>query len=126
MFDLEPQEARLLLDIALMATGQNRFEIANVILLALKAYRPHAEALSVAEAVLLLSRGATEEALAFIEREQRADRFPESAMLNTFKGMAYLKMERPQEACLVLAEAAATTQDPAAIQLARELLESLS
>ncbi len=126
MFDLEPQEARLLLDIALMATGQNRFDSAGAILSALKAYRPHSESLSVAEAILMLSRGATDDALDFIEREQRADRFPESAMLSAFKGMAYLKKDRPQEARLVLTEAAATTQDPAAAQLAQELLKSLS
>ncbi len=126
MFDLEPQEARLLLDIALMATGQNRFESAGAILSALRAYRPHTEALSVAEAILLLSRGATEEALTFIEREQCADRFPDSAMLSAFKGMAFFKMDRLQEARSVLTEAAATTQDLAAAQLAQELLKSLS
>ncbi len=123
MFDLEPQEARLLLDIALMATGQNRFESAGVILSALKAYRPQSESLSVAEAILLLSRGATKEALEFIEREQRPDRFPDSVMLSTFKGMALQKANRPQEARLVLTEAAAATRDPAAAQLAQELLK---
>ncbi len=121
MFDLEPQEARLLLDVALLATGQNRFDTAMKILAALKAYRPKAESLAVAEAVLLLSRGATDEALAFIEREQRPERFPDSAMLKTFKGLALLRAERPQDARAVLAEAA-DASDLSAAQMAKDLL----
>ncbi len=121
MFDLEPQEARLLLDIALMAVGQNRFETATKILAALKAYRPKAESLAVAETVLLLSRGALDEALAFIAREQRPDRFPGSAMLQAFKGLALLKMDRPQDARVALA-GAADGDDPVAAQMAKDLL----
>ncbi len=121
MFDLEPQEARLLLDIAMMATGQNRFETASKILAALKAYRPKSESLAVAETLLLLSRGETEEAIAFAKREQESDRFPESAMLQTFRGLALLKAERLQEAKIEL-ERAAQSNDPAAAQMARDLL----
>ncbi len=125
MFDLEPQEARLLLDIALLAVGQNRFGSAETLLSALKAYRPHSESLVVAETVLLLSRGATEEALTFIEREQRVDRFPDSAMLATFKGMALLKADCLQDACAVLKDVV-TSNDPAAVQLAQELLKGIA
>ncbi len=121
MLDLEPQEARLLLDIAMMATGQNRFETASKIIAALKAYRPKSESLTVAEAVLLLSRGETEEAIAFTESELEPERFPDSAMLQTFRGLALLKAERRQEARGVL-ECAARSDDPAASQMARDLL----
>ncbi len=121
MFDLEPQEARLLLDIALMAVGQNRFETATKILAALKAYRPKAESLAVAETVLLLSRGALDDALALIAREQQPDRFPESAMLKAFKGLALLKMDRSQDARVALA-GAADGDDPVAARMAKDLL----
>ena len=40
MVDLEPDEARLLLNIALMAVGQNRFQSAENILSALERFRP--------------------------------------------------------------------------------------
>ena len=40
MFDLTPEEARLLLNVALMATVQNRFRSAAKILAALGAFRP--------------------------------------------------------------------------------------
>ena len=40
MFDLESEEARLLLNVALMATGQNRFQSAARILAALERFRP--------------------------------------------------------------------------------------
>ena len=39
MFELAPDEARLLLDVALMATGQNRFQSAMKILAALEPFR---------------------------------------------------------------------------------------
>ncbi len=122
MFDLEPQEARLLLNVALMATGQNRFETAQKMLAALKSYRPNSESLAVAETVLLLSRGATDEALAFLAREQAPERFPDSAMLKTFKGLALMKAERPQDARAVLADAAADGTDPVAARMAKDLL----
>ncbi len=124
MFDLEPEEARLLLDIALLATGQNRFGSAEKILSALRGYRPQSESLSVAEAVLMLSRGDTGEALDFIDRELRPDRFPDSAMLAAFKGLALIRAERLPEARAALAAAAAAEdRDPAAAQLAKELLK---
>lgn len=125
MFDLEPNEARLLLDIALMAVGQNRFETATKLLAALKAFRPHAESLAVAETVLLLSRGAPDEAIAFVEREQQPDRFPDSAMLQVFKGLALVKTGRLQEAYAALSEAAAGS-DPVAAQMASDLLSEKS
>ncbi len=123
MFDLEPHEARLLLDVAMMAIGQNRFETAAKMLVVLKAYRPKSEPLAIAEVLLLMSRGALEEALTFLEREEQADRFPESAMLMTFKGLALLKAGRPQEAKAVLERAAVNKQNPVAARMAKDLLE---
>lgn len=122
MFDLESHEARLLLDIALMAVGQNRFETATKMLTVLKAFRPKSESLAVAETVLLLSRGALDDALTLIEREQRADRFPTSAMLMAFKGLALLKADRLSEARIVLTSVA-QMEDPVAAQMAKDLLK---
>ena len=88
MFALTPEEARLLLNVALMATGQNRFRSAAKILAALGAI----------------------------------PRFPDAAMLKAFKGMALLRMGRTSEARIPLEEAANQSADPAAAQLAKDLL----
>ena len=55
MFDLESEEARLLLNVALMATGQNRFQSAAKILAALERFRPEEASVAVANAILLIS-----------------------------------------------------------------------
>ena len=48
---------------------------------------------------------------------------PDSAMLLAFKGMAYLRMDRPDKAEEPLKLAANQTDDLAAAQLARDLLK---
>ena len=121
MFELKSDEARLLLNIALMAVGGNRFQTAETILAALDRFRPHEESLASARAVLLLSAQDFQGALDFIDRVGLV-RFPDSAMLQAFKGMAYLRMDRVNEAREPLTIAAEQTADMAAAQMAKDLL----
>ena len=121
MFDLSSEEARLLLNVALMATGQNRFQTAAKILTALERFRPQEKAVPEAYAILFISMQDFQGAVDYIDRDA-LPRFPDSAMLKAFKGMALLRMSRTAEARGPLEEAANQTADPAAAQLARDLL----
>lgn len=122
MFKLESEEARLLLNVALMATGQNRFRSAAKILAALGRFRPGEASVAAANAILFISMTDFQGAVDYIDREA-LPRFPHSAMLKAFKGMALLRMNRNAEAMAPLAEAAADTADPAAAQLAKDLMK---
>ena len=122
MFDLASDEARLLLNVALMATGQNRFQSAAKILAALERFRPGEASVAVANAILLISMLNFQGAVDYIDR-YALPRFPSSAMLKAFKGMALLRMDRVSEARLPLEEASSDTADPAAAQLAKDLLK---
>ena len=84
-FDLRPDEARLLLNVALMATGKNFFKSA------------------------------------YIDREALV-KWPKSAMLRAFRGMALIRMGRKDAARDCLLEAAQSS-DTAAANLAKGLLE---
>ena len=121
MFDLESDEARLLLNVALMATGQNRFRSAASILAALGRFRPEEASVAVANAILFISMMDFQGALDYIDHDA-LPRFPSSAMLKAFKGMALLRMNRNSEARIPLGEAAADKADPAAAQLAKDLM----
>ena len=121
MFDLSSEEARLLLNVALMATGQNRFQTAAKILTALERFRPQEEAVPEAYAILFISMQDFQGAVDYIDRDA-LPRFPDAAMLKAFKGMALLRMSRTAEARGPLEEAANQTADPAAAQLAKDLL----
>ncbi|MBQ7189535.1 MAG: hypothetical protein IJR99_08995 [Kiritimatiellae bacterium] len=121
MFDLKTEEARLLLNIALMATGQNRFRSAAKILTALERFRPEEASIASANAILFISMLDFRGAVDYIDRIA-LPRFPESAMLLAFKGMALLRMNRAAEAREPLERAAGQTADPAAAQLAKDLL----
>ena len=121
MFDLSTEEARLLLNVALMATGQNRFQTAAKILAALERFRPQEKAVPEAYAILFISMQDFQGAVDYIDRDA-LPRFPDSAMLKAFKGMALLRMSRTAEARVPLEEAANQTADPAAAQLAKDLL----
>ncbi len=123
MFDLESEEARLLLNVALMATGQNRFQSAAKILAALERFRPGEPSLAVAKAILFISMLDFKGAIDYIDGDA-LQRFPESAMLKAFKGMALIRLGRSAEASMPLGEAANQTADPAAAQLARDLMVS--
>ena len=122
MFDLTGEEARLLLNIALMSTGQNRFQSAAKILAALERFRPGEVSLPVANAILQMSRQDFQGAVDYIDREALV-RFPDSAMLQAFKGMALLRLERVSDAREPLEIAAKQNADPAAAQLAKDLLK---
>ena len=121
MFDLSGEEARLLLNVALMATGQNRFRSAAKILAALGRFRPGEASVAVANAILFISMMDFRGAVDYIDREALL-RFPDSAMLKAFKGMALLRMNRVAEARAPLEEAA-DSADTAAAQLAKDLLK---
>ena len=120
-FDLQPEEARLLLNVALMATGQNRFKSADAILSALERFRPADPSLYSAKAVLYISMGNLVEAVEFIDTVA-LPRFPGNPMLLVFKGMAELRRKRPADAAIYLREAASQTADPTAAALANDLL----
>ena len=122
IFDLESEEARLLLNVALMATGQNRFQSAAKILAALGWFRPGEASVAVANAILFISMKDFQGAVDYIDGDA-LPRFPSSAMLKAFKGMALLRMNRAAEARIPLEEAASDTVDPAAAQLAKDLME---
>ena len=122
MLDLTGDEARLLLNVALMATGQNRFRSAAKILAALERFRPGEASIAVANAILRISMLDFKGAVDYIDREA-LPRFPRSAMLKAFKGMALLRMERRGEAMIPLSEAVSDGADPAAAQLAKDLMK---
>jgi Flp pilus assembly protein TadD len=120
-FDLQPEEARLLLNVALMATGQNRFRSAAAILAALERFRPADPSLDAAKAVLFISMADFREAVSFLDGTALR-RFPGNPMLLALKGMALLRLGRDADAAVPLREAAAQTADPAAAVLARDLI----
>ena len=123
MFDLTEEEARLLLNVAMMATGRNRFASAAKILAALERFRPDQVSIACAKAIALISALRFAEAVDYIDREGLV-KFPDSAMLRAFKGMALIRMNRMQEAAAPLREAASQTADPAAAKLAGDLERS--
>ena len=122
MFDLKPEEAQLLLNIALMAIGSNRFRSAAKILAALERFRPNHPSVAVAKIVALMSAGDFESAVGYADGEALR-KFPDSAMLKAFKGMALIRLGRKAEATPVLEEAARATDDPAAAKMARDLVK---
>jgi Flp pilus assembly protein TadD len=121
MLDLAPEEARLLLKVAFMATGRNRFVSAAKILAALERFRPEEASVASAYAILFISMRDFKGAVDYLDGNA-IPRFPDAAMLKAFRGMALLRMDRVVEARESLEEAANQTADPAAAQLARDLL----
>jgi Flp pilus assembly protein TadD len=121
MLDVTPEEARLLLNVALMATGQNRFQSAAKILAALERFRPAEASLASANAILLISMLDFKGAIDYID-SVALPKFPESAMLKAFKGMALIRLNRIDEAQIPLSEAANQSADKAAAQLAKDLM----
>ncbi len=120
-FDLLPDEARLLLNVALMATGKNFFKSATKILAALEGFRPEEESVATAKAILMISIGEFEMAVDYIDRIALG-KWPKSAMLRAFRGMALIRMGRKDAARDCLLEAAQSS-DEAAANLAKGLLE---
>ena len=123
MFDLAPGEARLLLKIALMATGRNRFKSAAKILAALERFRPDQASIAAAKAVALISAMDFRGAVDYVDRAC-GGMFPGNAMLQAFKGMALVRLGRTDDAREPLGFAAAS-DDPAAAKLALDLLNDI-
>ena len=121
MFDLTPEEARLLLNVALMATGQNRFQSAARILATLGRFRPEEASVASANAILFISMLDFQGAVDYLDGEAMP-RFPDAAMLKALKGMALIRMGRTAESRIPLEDAANQSADPAAAQLAKDLL----
>ena len=121
MFDLAPEEARLLLNAALLATGRNRFQSAAKILAALERFRPEEPSIPAAKAVLFISMRDFQGAVDYLDRDA-LPRFPGAPMLLAFKGMALLRMGRVAEAQGPLQDAANQAADSAAANLAKDLL----
>ena len=121
MFDLAPEEARLLLDVALLATGRNRFQSAAKILAALGRFRPAEPSVPAATAILFISMRDFRGAVDYLDRDA-LPRFPGAPMLLAFKGMALLRMGLLSEAQAPLLAAANQAADPAAANLAKDLL----
>ena len=121
MFDLAPEEARLLLNVALLATGRNRFQSAAKILAALERFRPGEPSLPAATAILFISMRDFQGAVDYLDGDA-LPRFPGAPMLLAFKGMALLRMGLLSEAQAPLLAAANQTADTAAANLAKDLL----
>jgi len=122
MIELSTVEVQLLLETALMAIGQNRFNSAMKILMALEGCRPGHESLDVAKALLCLSQYQGKVALDFLDNEA-LPRHPDSRMLKAFRCMALVQLNRGEEARSDLWELQA--DDDNAGRMARSMLESL-
>ena len=122
MFDLTPEEARLLLNVALMAIGRNRFRSAAAILAALERFRPNHPSIAEAKMVALMSAGDFLAAVAYADGDGSRN-FPNSAMLQAFKGMALIRLDRKTEARDVLSAVAAQDENPAAARMAQDLMK---
>ena len=120
-FDLRPDKVRLILNVALMATGKNFFKSATKILAALEGFRSGEESVGTAKVILMISVGEFELAVDYIDREALV-KWPDSAMLRAFRGMALIRMGRKDAARDCLLEAAQSS-DTAAANLAKGLLE---
>ena len=120
-FDLEPDEARLLLSIALMAVGGNRFQSAARIFAVLERFRPDSPSVACGKAVALMSALQFTECVRYLD-EEALKKFPSNPMLTAFRGMALKRLNRDEEAALSLSAAASQTEDPAAAKLAGDLL----
>ena len=121
MFDLTGEEARLLLNVAMMATGQNRFRSAAKILAVLGRFRPGEASVPAANAILFISMQEFQSAVDYLDGEA-IPKFPDAPMLKALKGIALLRMDRVSEARAPLEEAAGQDADPAAAKLAGDLL----
>jgi len=124
MLDLTAEEARLLLSIALMAVGGNRFASAAKILAVLERFRPDQVSVASAKAVALMSAMRFREAADYIENEALV-RFPDDPMLLAFLGMALCRAGEKERARKPLVRAAEQDENAAARKLAIDLMGDL-
>ena len=125
MFDLTAEEARLLLNVALMAAGANRFKSAATIFAALERFRPASPQVAAGKAIALISAQRFGACLDYLDGEALRN-CPGDPMLLAFKGMALMRAGRVAEAREPLEAAASQTADPAAARLASGLLGDLT
>ena len=111
----------MLLHVAQLATGRNRFQSAAKILAALQRLRPREPSLPAATAILFISMRDFRGAVDYLDGDA-LPRFPDAPMLLAFKGMALIRMGRVSEAQEPLLAAANQTADTAAANLAKDLL----
>ena len=124
MFDLTAEEARLLLNVAMMATGGNRFQSAAKIFAALERFRPSSPQVAAGKAIALISAQQFGACVDYLDGEALR-KFPEDPMLLAFKGMALFRMNRTVEAREPLERAVAQKADSAAANLAAGLLTDI-
>ena len=124
MFDLTAEEARLLLNVAMMATGGNRFQSATKIFAALERFRPSSPQVAAGKAIALVSAQQFAACVDYLD-DEALRKFPEDPMLLAFKGMALVRLNRMVEAREPLEQAAAQKKDPAAAQLASGMLADM-
>ena len=103
MFDLEPEEARLLLNIAFLAVGRGRYRSAGEILDVLETFRPEREEPLLARAILMINQVALKEAIEYID-SIALPRFPDSTWLKTFRGLALMRLGKNEEALRMFSE----------------------
>ena len=118
--ELQADEARLLLNAAMLAAGWNRFGIAEGILSALERFRPGAEALDVARVVILLNRRQFADAVLFID-SQGLKRHPASGMLTALRGLALIHQGK-RKAAIGCLKSASESGDSAAADIAKGLM----
>ena len=122
-FDFTADEGRLLLNVALMAVGRNRFRSAARILAALERYRPDSPQIAVSKAIALMSACAYAEGLEFMENVALR-KFPGNPMILAFKGMALIRLGRISDSHEVLEKVCERKEaDPSAAQLAEDLMK---
>ena len=119
-FDLTPDEARLLLQLAFAAIGRKRFVSAGRLLDVLEHFRPGDGALLSARAVALLSRRAFRACCEFLEHQ--ATLAPLPPMAAVFYGIALHQCGEVFAARRQWLPVAAQTEDSAAARFAMTLL----
>ena len=124
MFDLTAEEARLLLNVAMMATGANRFQSAAKIFAALERFRPSSPQVAAGKAIALISAQQFDVCVDYLDGEALR-KFSGDPMLLAFKGMALFRMNRTVEAREPLEQAASQKADPAAANLAVGMLADI-
>ncbi len=119
--ELASDEARLLIELALIAIGEGRLAEAKVITDAVDAFRPGDVSVFVARALSELRGNNPHEAVRVL-REEGLQRHPESHMLRAFLGMSLQATGYQSQAEEILVQTSEQREDEKAAALARALL----
>ena len=120
MVDLRSDEARVLLDVAVLAIGHGFCSGAAEIISALESVRPGNEQLAVARMVLMLNTHEYEMAVEFADSEGKRRR-EDSGLIKVFKGLALLRLGRSDDARRCLSEV--KSENRVVMELAKGLME---